>query len=471
MRVRDDFEGGDDNQDRLPGARAEGRRRPRRARQLPLRRARRPRRRDGRRGAAAACSRTSGSDVVDTKLYITGGCGALYDGASPDGYPWQERDQPRPPGLRPRLPAAAHDGPHRVVREHRHDPVERADAGAHGRGALRRRDRADRLQRLLAGISLDGTAYFYTNPLRQVRDLPLPAADAGRHRACTRSPSRPRRMPVCAEPTSAASAARRTSRARSPASTSARHRRAPPTALYVHLYGGSEHPTSRSHDGRAIAPPRESDYPWGERIAFTVTEAAGGGMPLHLRVPGWVDGADAHRERRAAAESSTPGALRHDRAATGRPATSWCSTLPMPRADAARPPPRRGARRTRSRSARPGRLRRRERTTCPTGVHLEQVALRRGAELSPVEIELDGQPLVALEGEVASCCPPGDEALYADVERRRPARHPDPAHPLLRVGQPRTVARCRSGSRWSGDHDDRRATVSSRHPARRSRPT
>ena len=26
-------------------------------------------------------------DVVDTKMYITGGCGALYDGASPDGSP------------------------------------------------------------------------------------------------------------------------------------------------------------------------------------------------------------------------------------------------------------------------------------------------------------------------------------------------------------------------------------------------
>ncbi len=48
VRVRDDFEGGDDNQDRLPGARTGGRRRPRGARQLPVRRAGRHRRRDRR---------------------------------------------------------------------------------------------------------------------------------------------------------------------------------------------------------------------------------------------------------------------------------------------------------------------------------------------------------------------------------------------------------------------------------------
>ena len=164
------------------------------------------------------------SDVVDTKLYVTGGCGAPVRRRVARRRPVAGGDQPHPPGLRSRLPAAAHHRARRVVREHRHDPVERADAGAHRRCALRRRDRADRVQRA-AGEHQPGRHPLLLH--ERAAPGPRPAVSAARCPATpvsTRCPLPRRRMRVCASPTSAASAARRTSRARSPGSTSVRRR-------------------------------------------------------------------------------------------------------------------------------------------------------------------------------------------------------------------------------------------------------
>ena len=57
--------------------------------------------------------------------------------------------------------------------------MELADAADHRRRPVRGRDR-DRLHNgLLATIGLDGAAYFYSNPLRQVAGLPLPLPRPG----------------------------------------------------------------------------------------------------------------------------------------------------------------------------------------------------------------------------------------------------------------------------------------------------
>ena len=44
------------------------------------------------------------TNVVTEKMYITGGCGALYDGAAPDGAKDQEAYYPGASGLRARFP-------------------------------------------------------------------------------------------------------------------------------------------------------------------------------------------------------------------------------------------------------------------------------------------------------------------------------------------------------------------------------
>ena len=113
-------------------------------------------------------------DVVTRKMTITGACGALYDGASPDGSKDQKIDHPGPPGVRPRLPACP------TAR-----PTTRP-APAIGNvlwnwrmlqitGEARFADVLELVlyNAVLAGISLDGTRFFYTNTLRQLDRMPV----------------------------------------------------------------------------------------------------------------------------------------------------------------------------------------------------------------------------------------------------------------------------------------------------------
>lgn len=111
-------------------------------------------------------------DLVTSKLYVTGGCGALYDGASPDGNPEQ--------GV--------------ITRVHQSfgRPYQLPQATAHNEScasiglvlwawrmlALTGESHyADTIEQVLvnalpAMIGLDGRSYFYTNALRQVAGLP-----------------------------------------------------------------------------------------------------------------------------------------------------------------------------------------------------------------------------------------------------------------------------------------------------------
>lgn len=118
-------------------------------------------------------------DVVAHKLYLTGGCGALYDGASPD---------------------AAQDYSS-VSKTHQAygRPYELPHTTAYNESCatlgfvlwswrmllLTGESRfADEIERVLfnslpAMVDAEGLAYFYTNPLRQVRDLPFQMRRAG----------------------------------------------------------------------------------------------------------------------------------------------------------------------------------------------------------------------------------------------------------------------------------------------------
>ena len=407
VRVRDDFQGGDDNQDRLP------------VRDQRVVAGHAVRANYLYAGLADIVAETGDaelqgvlehlwSDVVDTKLYVTGGCGALYDGASPDGDPWQEEIS--------RIHQAygrAYQLPHTTAHAESCANIgmilwsERMLALT---GDARYADVIEQIayNALLASISLDGTRYFYTNALRQVRDLPYPLrmpGDTGQHPvpAPPASDARLRETYLscfCCPPNIARTLARFHERAASVSQD----------GLYVHQYGGS---TIRFAlpDGRSLALRETSDYPWNGRIAFTVEEATGGGMPLHLRVPGWSKDAVLTVNGEPTAIADPGGYAAIDR--EWRAGDVVVLDLPMP-----------------VRMLRAHRLAEEatnqvavqrgpvvyavESTDLPDGVHLEQAALRRGAPLTPVEAELAGTRLVALEGEIA-VLPPASEALYDDV--------------------------------------------------------
>jgi uncharacterized protein len=212
------------------------------------------------------------SNMTGRKMYLTGACGALYDGASPDG----AKDQKRI--------ARVHQA---YGRDYQlpHSTAHNETCAAIGNVLWAERmlritgeaKYADVLEvalynAVLAGVSLDGKRFFYTNTLRQLDTMPAPLRW-----------SRAREEWIscyCCPPNVARTVAR--------ASESAYGRSA--RGIWLHLYGGSTLDTELT-DGRRVKLTQETDYPWDGRVKVTVTAAPAGEMSLFFRIPGWAGGA------------------------------------------------------------------------------------------------------------------------------------------------------------------------------------
>jgi len=112
------------------------------------------------------------SNVVGRKLYVTGACGALYDGASPDG----SRDQKQITRTH-----QAYGRDYQLPNSAAHNETCAAIGNVLWNERMLRitgeAKYADVLERslynaVLAGVSLDGRRFFYTNTLRQLDDGP-----------------------------------------------------------------------------------------------------------------------------------------------------------------------------------------------------------------------------------------------------------------------------------------------------------
>ncbi|MBW9094349.1 glycoside hydrolase family 127 protein [Microbacterium jejuense] len=412
IRVRDDFEGGDDNQDRLP------------VREQKVVAGHAVRANYLYAGLADLVAETGDGDlqavlerlwrdVVDTKLYITGGAGALYDGASPDGSPWQ--------GDISRVHQAygrAYQLPQTTAHNESCANIGLILWGERMLALTGDAAYADVIEQvafnsLLSSVSLAGSEYFYTNPLRQVRDLPYPLrrpGDTAIHPTPPPPPSDERLREsylscFCCPPNIARTLARFHERAASLGDD----------GLYVHLYGGSALDVT-TDDGRRLALREDGGYPWGETVVFTVTaavDAGGHGIPLHLRIPGWSSGATLTVNGEAVTVSDPGAYTRIDR--VWQEGDVVALHLPMPvrvlRAH------RLAEEATNQVAVRRGPVVYAvESADLPEGVVLEQIALRRGAALIPVEAEVAGHSVVALETEAVVLPRTDDDALYDDVD-------------------------------------------------------
>jgi DUF1680 family protein len=412
VRVRDDFEGGDDNQDRLP------------VREQTAVAGHAVRANYLYAGLADLVAETGDAelqavltrlwrDVVDTKLYITGGAGALYDGASPDGSPWQ--------GQISRVHQSygrAYQLPHTTAHNESCANIGLIFWAERMLSLTGEAQYADVIEQvafnsLLSSISLAGSEYFYTNPLRQVRDLPFALrrpGDTALHPVPSPPPSDERLREsylscFCCPPNIARTLARFHERAASVGED----------GVYIHLYGGST--IDATVDGGRLALREDGGYPWGETVRFTVTDAAGS-IPLQLRIPGWSTDASLTVNGEAVTVTAPGSYTRIER--------SWATgdvielTLPMPvrvlRGH-------RLAEETTNQVA----VRRGPVVYClesadlPVGVTLEQAALRRGTAFTPVDADVAGHSVVALEAEIAVIPPTDEDSLYADLADVEPS--------------------------------------------------
>lgn len=226
-------------------------------------------------------------NVVHEKMYITGACGALYDGASPDGSADQSQITRvhQAYGRNYQLPnVTAHNetcaaignvlwnwrmflvsGDARYV-----DVLERALYNA-----------------VLSGVSLDGTKYFYVNPLRQVDPLPTPLRWSR-----TRVPFV---TSYCCPPNVLRTIAEVNGFAYS---TSA-------NAVWVNLYGGSK--LSIELNGSPLKLTQTTDYPWDGRVRIAVDQCPTKEFSLKLRIPGWAETATLRVNGQPVDAPATPG--------------------------------------------------------------------------------------------------------------------------------------------------------------------
>lgn len=125
---------------------------------------------------------------------------------------------------------------------------------------------------VLSGISLDGTKYFYTNPMRMSDELPYKLRwpkERTEYISCFCCPPNTLRT-LCEAQDYAYSVGK--------------------NEIYVNLYGANTLDTKLDGIGD-ISIEQKTDYPWDGKVSITVAKLKGKkDITLKLRVPEWCDG-------------------------------------------------------------------------------------------------------------------------------------------------------------------------------------
>ena len=212
------------------------------------------------------------SDIVNHKMYITGGCGALYDGTSPDGTcytPDSIQKVHQSYGRAYQLPNTT---------AHNETCANIGNLLFNWRmfcisGDGKYNDIVERVlyNSLLSGISLDGTKYFYTNPLRLSDDFPYTLRwpkERTHYISCFCCPPNTVRT-ICEAQNYAYSLS--------------------DEGVWCNLYGSSALNTVL-RDGSKIALEQQSGYPWNGDVTITFQQVPKKReMSVFLHIPGWCD--------------------------------------------------------------------------------------------------------------------------------------------------------------------------------------
>jgi DUF1680 family protein len=205
-------------------------------------------------------------NVVDKKMYITGGCGALYDGASPDGSEDQQHitRTHQAYGRNYQLPnTTAHNETCAAI-----GSVLWNWRMFLATGEARYMDVLELglYNAVLSGVSIEGSDYFYVNPLRQVKPLPTDLRWS-RERV-------PFVTSYCCPPNVLRTIAEVNGYAYSKSDDS----------IWVNLYGANQLETTLS--GKPLKLTQRTRYPWEGVIGITIDEAPDSEFALKLRIPG-----------------------------------------------------------------------------------------------------------------------------------------------------------------------------------------
>jgi DUF1680 family protein len=211
-------------------------------------------------------------DLVERKLYITGGCGALYDGVSPDGTTYDQRS------IQQVHQAYGRDFQLPNLTAHNESCANIGNIMWNWRMVLAtsRAQYMDLMEltmynSLLAGVSLDGTGYFYTNPLCVKDDITF-----------TLRWSKEREEYIsycnCCPPNTIRTVAGIHNYVYCHSDE----------GLWVNIYSGNRLSTTLKN-GSSIKLTQVTEYPWDGNIKIILEEAPKGAFSIFLRIPGWSD--------------------------------------------------------------------------------------------------------------------------------------------------------------------------------------
>jgi uncharacterized protein len=213
-------------------------------------------------------------DMVHRKMYITGACGALYDGTSPDGTSYE------PTYVQKIHQAYGRDYQLPNATAHNESCANIGNLLWNWRMLLVTADAkyADVMElalynSILAGVSLDGNRYFYANPLSVSDDTPYKLRWSKTRETYIK-------LCNCCPPNMVRTIAEVSSYAYSIADQ----------GVYVNLYGGSKLST-KLKDGSVLKMSQETDYPWDGAVKLTMEQTPGTSFSVFMRIPGWSSNA------------------------------------------------------------------------------------------------------------------------------------------------------------------------------------
>lgn len=213
-------------------------------------------------------------NVINTKMYVTGGCGALYDGVSVDGTSY------KPDTVQKVHQSYGRDYQLPNFSAHNETCANIGNVLWNWRMFLLTGDSkyADIVElalynSVLSGISMDGTKFFYTNPLAASKDYPYHLRwEGGRVPYISKS--------NCCPPNTVRTIAEVSNYVYSTGND----------GLYINMYGGSNLST-KLKDGSFIKLEQVSNYPWDGKIVITINEITVKPTSIFLRIPGWCKNA------------------------------------------------------------------------------------------------------------------------------------------------------------------------------------
>lgn len=337
-------------------------------------------------------------NVVNHKMYITGGCGALYDGVSVDGTSYKP------------------DTVQKVHQSYGKD-YQLPNLSAHNEtcanighvlwnwrmlqmtGEAKYADIVELAlyNSVLSGVSLDGNKFFYTNPMAHSQEYPYQLRWMGGRQEYIS-------LSNCCPPNTVRTVAEVSNYVYSLSDS----------AVQVNLYGGNVLKTALK-DGRPITLTQETNYPWEGRVKISVDGLPSDQFAVRVRIPGWC------RQFSLRANGSTDYTLDNGYAVIRRP---WKGQQDEIILDMDMPATLMESHRLVEETRNQVAVKRGPLVYClesadlPNGENVFEVALPAGIKLKPQPIQIDKGPVMALVG-TARLLPASDPgSLYRAVNTK-----------------------------------------------------